>query len=189
METYIQVALFVLFLVCFIVQLYFLIAQQNALAAYKLPEELPDVSLPISVIISARNEAVDLRANLESVLNQNYPDFEVVVVNDCSSDTSELVLEEYKAIYPRLKIVTINEHDRFKTGKKFALTLGIKAAKNEHLLFTDADCRPASENWITYMASHFREPVQIILGYSTYYKTNNFFNSFIRFETLKTALN
>jgi glycosyltransferase involved in cell wall biosynthesis len=111
------------------------------------------------------------------------------VVNDCSYDYSNQVLEELNKEYPHLRIVTITEHERFKTGKKFALTLGIKAAKNEHLLFTDADCKPASENWITYMAHKFSPSVQIVLGYSPYYKTNNFLNPFIRFETLKTAIN
>lgn len=178
-----------LFLLCFIVQLYFLIAKQNSLAAYKSPDELPVVDLPISVIISARNEAANLQEYLPSILNQKYSNFEVVVINDCSSDSSDLVLEEFKRSYPHLKVVTIIEHVRFKTGKKFALTLGIKAAKNEHLLFTDADCQPASENWITRMAANFTGSVQIILGYSPYYKTRNFLNRFIRFETLKTGVN
>lgn len=189
METYIQVALLVLFLLCFIIQLYFLIAKQNSLASYKPPEELPPVNLPISVIISARNEAVNLQENLPSILQQNYPDFEVVVVNDCSYDTSEFVLSEFQKNYPHLKVVTIKEHERFKTGKKFALTLGIKASKNEHLLFTDADCQPASENWITRMAVNFTDTVQLVLGYSPYYKTGNFYNPIIRFETVKTAVN
>ena len=189
METYLQAAFLVLFLLCFIVQLYYLIAKQQSLAAWQQADELPTVNLPISVIISARNEAANLQENLPAILNQDYPDFEVVVVNDCSYDESDLVLEELQKTYPRLKVVTITEHARFKTGKKFALTLGIKAAKNEHLLFTDADCRPASENWITHMAANFTGAVQIVLGYSPYYKTGNFFNPFIRFETLKTGIN
>ena len=189
METYIQAVLFVLFLICFIVQLYFLIANHKSLSNHAPVEELPDVKLPISVIISARNEAQNLKEYLPSILEQNYPHFEVVVVNDCSFDSSDLILEEFAAIYPHLKVVTITEHVRFKTGKKFALTLGIKAAKNEHLLFTDADCRPASVNWITRMAAHFTGDIKIVLGYSPYYKTSNFLNSLIRFETLKTGIN
>ncbi|MGZ3871728.1 MAG: glycosyltransferase [Mucilaginibacter sp.] len=156
---------------------------------YKPSEELPRPTIPVSVIISARNEAVNLRENLPSILEQNYPDYEVVVINDCSSDSSDTVLMELKEIYPHLKIVTITEHARFKTGKKFALTLGIKAAKNEHLLFTDADCAPASANWVAHMAANFVGPVQIVLGYSPYRGTSNFLNPFIRFETIKTAIN
>jgi poly-beta-1,6-N-acetyl-D-glucosamine synthase len=189
LETYIHEALFILFQFCFIIQLYFLVNNQSRFYAYKPLEELPAVSVPVSVIISARNEAKNLSENLPAVLQQNYPDFEVIVINDCSFDFSDDVLTAFKDIYPNLKVVTITEHDRFKTGKKFALTLGIKAAKNEHLLFTDADCKPASVNWITWMAANFTPAVQIVLGYSPYNKTGNFLNRLIRFETIKSAVN
>lgn len=152
-------------------------------------EQLPEVLIPVSVIISARNEAKNLAENLPLILQQNYPDFEVIVINDCSYDSSDMILQDMQREYPHLKVVTITEHDRFKTGKKFALTLGIKAAKNEYLLFTDADCKPASVNWITRMAANFSTGAQIVLGYSPYYKTNNFLNPFVRFETIKTAIN
>jgi len=189
LETYIKEALFLLFQICFIIQLYYLVGNHSRLAAYKPLDELVPVNIPISVIISARNEAENLGIYLPHILEQNYPDFEVVVVNDCSYDSSYEVLEELEKKYPHLKVVTITEHARFKTGKKFALTLGIKAAKNEHLLFTDADCQPASENWITRMAANFTTDAQIVLGYSPYYKSKNFLNSFVRFETLKSAIN
>ncbi|MGI4730048.1 MAG: glycosyltransferase, partial [Janthinobacterium lividum] len=143
--------------------------------------------IPVSVIICARNEAENLRQNLPFILNQNYPDFEVVVVNDCSSDDSSYVLDHFKADHSNLKIVTVSEHRRFKTGKKFALTMGIKAAKNEHLLLTDADCLPASENWIQLMQQCFSAEKEIVLGYSPYKKTSGFLNTFVRFETVKTA--
>ena len=136
METYIREALFLLFQLCFIVQLYYLVNNHSKLAGYKPLEDIVPANIPISVVISARNEAENLRTYLPHILEQNYPDYEVVVVNDCSYDSSDMVLEEFEKKYPHLKVVTITEHDRFKTGKKFALTLGIKAAKNEHLLFT-----------------------------------------------------
>lgn len=189
LETYIRLTLFVLFLLVFIIQLYYLISNYKSLSAYKVTDELPDVKLPVSVVISARNESKNLTENLPDILLQDYPDFEVVVVNDCSYDDSDEVLEDMKKQYPRLKVVTITEHERFKTGKKFALTLGIKAAKNEHLLFTDADCKPASEYWIARMASRFKGDTQIVLGYSPYYKMRGFLNALVRFETLKTAIN
>jgi biofilm PGA synthesis N-glycosyltransferase PgaC len=189
LETYLPVVLFALFLICFVVQLYFPIAKYRSLGSYKSTNELPQTNFPVSVIISARNEEKNLRENLPLILEQNYKDFEVVVVNDCSYDASDLVLEELKVTYPHLKIVTITEHVRFKTGKKFALTLGIKAAKNEHLVFIDADCRPASADWVTRMAAKFTGDIQIVLGYSPCYRTGNFLNAIIRFETLKTAIN
>ncbi len=190
LETYILYTLFGLFSICFIVQLCFLLNNQSKLKDYRPADSLPPATLPMSVIISARNEAKNLRLYLPSILAQNYPNFEVVVVNDCSFDGTEALLEEFAANYKHLKVVTITEHDRFKTGKKFALTLGIKAAKNEHLLFTDADCKPVSNDWITWMAANFSTPgIQLVLGYSPYKKTRSLLNAIIRFETIKTAIN
>ena len=189
METYIKEALFLLFQLCFIVQLYYLVNNHSKLAAYKPLDEITPANIPISVIISARNEAVNLRQYLPAILQQNYPDYEVIVVNDCSYDKSYEVLEEFEKAYSHLKVVTITEHDRFKTGKKFALTLGIKAAKNEHLLFTDADFEPASPNWVARMAANFTTGADIVLGYSPYRKSKGLLNVFVRFETLKSAIN
>ena len=167
-----------------------MINNQWTLSKYNPPSDLPTVDIPVSVIISARNEAQNLAEYLPFILKQNYPDFEVVVVDDCSFDKSWVILEEFKLKFKHLKVVSITEHERFKTGKKFALTLGIKAAKNEHLLFTDADCQPASDYWITRMMASFDKPgIQIVLGYSPYKRAGTLLNSFIRFETIKTGIN
>ena len=189
MEIYLRDGLVILLQVCFIIQLYFLIGNHSKLAAYRPLEDVLPVALPVSVIISARNEAKNLAENLPFFLEQNYPDFEVVVINDCSIDDSDLVLKELQQKYPNLKIVTVTEHERFKTGKKFALTMGIKAANNEYLLFTDADCRPASVKWLNRMAANFTTGAEIVLGYSPFYKTKNSLNAFLRFEGQKTAIN
>jgi biofilm PGA synthesis N-glycosyltransferase PgaC len=186
---YIPVALFALFFLFFLVQMYYLLIQQSRLVAYRLPEvDLTEVKLPVSVIISARNEAVNLPKYLPAILAQNYPEFEVVVINDCSVDETPHILEEMAINYPHLRLVTVTEHPRFKTGKKFALTMGIKAAKYEHLLFTDADCSPASPNWIAHMAANFTGKTQMVLGYSPYTNTRGFINAFTRFETLRTGI-
>ncbi|OOQ56894.1 glycosyltransferase [Mucilaginibacter pedocola] len=189
MEAYIQEALFVLFQLCLIVQLYYLVANHTKLYNYKPEPGLPEVAIPISVIISARNESRNLTENLPYILQQKYPDYEVIVVNDCSYDNSEEVLKDIQQEFSHLKVVTITEHDRYKTGKKFALTLGIKAAQHEHLLFTDADCKPATLHWITRMAANFKGNTQIVLGYSPYFRGKSFLNAFVRFETVKTAIN
>jgi len=188
LETLIKELLFLLFQLCFIIQLYYLVARHTRLAGYKPMDEVTPAGIPISVVISARNEAANLEEYLPGILEQNYSDFEVVVVNDCSYDRSDEVLRDFEQQYPHLKVVTITEHDRFKTGKKFALTLGIKAAKNEHLLFTDADCRPASPNWIARMAANFTTGNEIVVGYSPYRRSRGFLNAFVRFETIKSAI-
>lgn len=188
LETYLPEVLLSLLSICFLIQLYYILKQRR-LAFYHPDTELKRSVIPVSVIISARNEERNLAENLPGILEQNYPDFEVVVVNDCSHDDSEEVLKELGKKYPRLKVVTVTENDRFKTGKKFALTMGIKAAKNEHLLFTDADCKPASTDWISRMASNFTDGAEIVLGYAPYYPAGNFVNALIRFETIRTGGN
>lgn len=103
LENAIQVTLFVLFQLCLIVQLYFLIGKYGKLAAFKIPPRQADAGpvMPISVIISARNEAKNLSQFLPAILTQDYPDFEVILINDCSSDGSDILLMEMQANYSR----------------------------------------------------------------------------------------
>lgn len=188
MELHLTYILFALFQVCFVIQLYFLFFYYQGFKSSN-NANLSNHFLPVSVIICARNESENLQQNLPVILGQHYQDFEVVVVNDCSNDNSSYILDQFKTAYANLKVVTVTEHKRFKTGKKFALTMGIKAAKNEHLLLTDADCKPASDKWIEQMQKGFSNGKEIVLGYSPYQKTGKLLNTFIRFETLKTAIN
>ena len=156
MVDYIEIAAFSLISVALGIQLYFLLVINVRFSHYKIVKDRAAVvRRPVSVIICARNEEKNLEKNLPLILEQKYADFEVIVVNDCSGDDSHMILRGFSSLYPRLKVVTINEHERFKHGKKFAVSLGIKAARNEFLLFTDADCEPASDLWIENMQRNF----------------------------------
>jgi biofilm PGA synthesis N-glycosyltransferase PgaC len=152
------------------------------------PSELNDQKHPVSVIICARNEADNLTEFLPKILSQNYPDFEVVIVNDCSYDNTEDVIREYKDIFPNLKSIVVKEDPYYKHGKKFALMVGIKGAKYEHLLFTDADCVPDTENWISEMMKGFSHNKDIVIGYGPYQKQDSFINKLIRYDSFKIAL-
>lgn len=144
---------------------------------------------PVSVIICAKNEDDNLTEFLPKVLMQNYSEFEVIVVNDCSIDNTENVIDEFAKIFPNLKKITIKEDEYYKHGKKFAIMVGIKGAKYENLVFTDADCYPANENWLTEMSAGFVNQKEIVLGYGAYKKESGFLNSLIRFDTFLIALN
>ncbi len=183
------IAAFLLLQVAFWVQLYFITIINSRFSKYKAVDEEILIKRPVTVIICARNEEKNLEKNLPLILEQDYPEFEVVVVNDCSGDESHMVLRGFASLYKRLKVVTINEHERFKHGKKFAVSLGIKAASNEYLLFTDADCEPQSVHWIEKMQRHFKNSTEIVLGYSPYKIYPGFLNRLIRFETFMTAMN
>src|SRR5690606_29597207 len=146
-------------------------------------------NLPVSVIICAKNEAENLRNFLPLILAQDHPDFEVVVINDASTDETLDVLEEFEILDPKIKIVNVQNNEAFWANKKYALTLGIKKAKKPYLLFTDADCRPESDQWLQEMSAHFEDQKSIVLGYGGYLiNTRSPLNKLIRFETLFTAI-
>ncbi|NLI24384.1 MAG: glycosyltransferase [Bacteroidales bacterium] len=143
---------------------------------------------PLSVIICARNEEKNLRKNIPKILDQDYPEFEVVVVDDCSEDKTEFVLREFAAQDPRFRYTRIHKDQKFTHGKKLALTVGIKSARHEHLVLTDADCSPASKHWLNGMARHFREGAEIVLGYGGFVNRKSLLNNLIRFDAMFIAL-
>lgn len=144
---------------------------------------------PVSVIICAKNEAENLKDFIPLILEQNYTDFEVILVNDASIDDTLEVMEAFEKLDPRVRLVNVKNIEAFWGKKKYALTLGIKKAKNSTLLFTDADCRPESNMWISEMASNFKEDKSIVLGYGGYLKNKgSLLNKLIRYETLLTAI-
>ena len=147
-----------------------------------------NVTPPVSVIICAHDEEKNLRELIPLLLQQHYSQFEVIIVEDrCNDGTYDFLLEA-TTLDKRLKMVRVRHLPEHVSGKKYALTLGIKAAAYEWVLFTDADCRPNSDQWIRSMASHFQESAQIVLGYSPYTKFPGYLNSFIRFESLLTGI-
>ncbi len=144
--------------------------------------------IPVSVIVCAHDEEQNLRELIPLLLQQDHHDFEVICVEDRSNDESFEFLYEVAKQNKKLKLVPVKSKPEHVNGKKFALTLGIKAAKHDWVLLTDADCRPNSNRWISEMSSQFTDDTQIVLGYSPYQSTEGFLNSFIRFEGLLTAI-
>lgn len=150
---------------------------------------LPSGNVPVSVIVCAKNEGENLKNFIPAILNQDYPEFEVILINDASIDDTLQVIEDFQQRDPRVKLVNVQNNEAFWGKKKYALTLGIKKARNQYLLFTDADCAPETEHWIKNMSAHFQENKSIILGYGGYFKENiSLLNKLIRFETLFTAI-
>jgi glycosyltransferase involved in cell wall biosynthesis len=142
----------------------------------------------VSVVICARDEYDQLKENLPLVLTQEYSNYEVVIVNHASGDETALLLSNLAEQYPRLKIVEIRENLNFFDGKKFPLSIGIKSAINELILLTDADCKPASSQWISTMVGGFSNNKEIVLGYGAYSPSSSLLNRFIRFDTAHIAL-
>lgn len=144
--------------------------------------------VPVSIIICARNEEENLRANLPAILEQNHSNYEVIVVNDASTDNTDEVLGHFKSLYPHLQIRMLHFNEQFPHGKKLGLTVGIKAAQYEWLLFTDADCQPESNNWIQAMQPCFTETKDIVLGYGGFFRQKTLLNNIIRYDNFFIAL-
>lgn len=86
-------------------------------------------NIPISIIICAKNEADNLKKNLPLILDQEYSNFEIVLVNDSSSDDTLKVMKEFEANSNNIKVVDVKTNETFWGNKKYALTLGIKTSK------------------------------------------------------------
>ncbi|MEE4176445.1 MAG: glycosyltransferase [Bacteroides sp.] len=152
------------------------------------PRKKYEVTPPVSIVICAKNEYLNLEENLPLFLEQDYPDFEVLVVNDGSDDDTELLLHGMKAQHTRLTVINLQKNVNFFSGKKFPLSIGIREAKHNLLLMSDADCRPASPRWIAEMVSGFDPATEIVLGYGPYRKRPGLLNKLIRYDSFFIAL-
>jgi len=168
------------------IQIYFYIFIFGKAAVYKNHKNNL-AKFPISVIIVGRNEETNMKSFLPLVLSQNYFQFEVVFVNDRSSDSTTEVLNQIKTYDNRLNIININLKVE-KPGKKYALTQGIYAAQYEHLVMIDADVYPLSDNWLKQISEAYKDNTEIVLGYGAYEKRKGFLNKLIRFDALFIAL-
>lgn len=142
----------------------------------------------MSVIIAASDQEELLAKNLPRILEQDYPNFEVIVVNDNSQDDTKELLERLSHKYANLYTTYTSDSIRYVSHKKLALTLGIKAAKNDWVVFTEADCYPVSNQWLARLARHCTDTTDVVLGYSNYERKPGFANLCYMYDTLMQQL-
>ncbi len=188
-----ELIIFGVLLLAFLYQLYFYFRYLNGVLRYRTRIKNNKVGFlseqpPVSVIICAKDEAENLRKFLPFVLQQDYPDFEVIVINDGSTDETDILLKDLCEKYTNLRTTFVPVEAKNISTKKLGLTLGIKAAKNDWLLFTDADCMPEDKTWITNMARNFTDKTDFVLGYGAYLHKKGLLNKLITFDTLFIAL-
>ncbi|MBS1919309.1 MAG: glycosyltransferase [Bacteroidetes bacterium] len=181
--------IFYFYAVAAIIQLFYYGYFFSRVAFYKSKIKTQSQHHPVSVIICARDEDENLARNLPGMLVQAYPStYEVVVVNDNSLDDSKYILQELKKTFKSLHVVELTQEAKLIAGKKYPLSVGIREAKYEVLLLSDADCVPASEHWVEKMQNAYDEQIEIVLGYGAYHKKKGLLNKLIRFETFHTAI-
>lgn len=186
---------------CFVAQLYFYLrymaaplrkVQRDKVQGTKdkgqgTKEEWPAVS----VVLCAHNERENLSNYLRALLSQDYPEYEVIVVDDGSEDDTRAIVESYMALDDRLHLTFVPYGARVRSTKKLALTLAAKAAQYDFLLLTDADCVPESNRWIAEMVKGFdseQGTKDIVLGFGPYFETKGFVNRLVRYDTLFNGL-
>ena len=180
---------FIAFCVVIAIQVFYYLFFFSRLAAFKVSLKHQNQEQPVSIIICARDEAENIVKNLPGVLVQDYKTtHEIILVNDNSIDESKYLIDEFKKSFKNLTHIELTQEAKMISGKKFPLSMGIKSAKYETLLLTDADCVPASELWVQKMQDGYKPDIEIVLGYGAYHKKNGLLNKLIRFETFHTAL-
>ncbi len=171
------------------IQFFFFAFVSIAIFLYKKPTRDDYEIKGVSIVISAKNEFENLKKLIPLLLNQQFQSFELIIVDDKSTDESYDYLIELEQKKDMIKLVRIDNTPDHINNKKYALTLGIRSAKYDHILLTDADCFPESDLWINEMCLGFRDDKKIFsIGYSQYYKTNGLLNTFITYETMLTAM-
>ncbi len=184
-----ELILFYGFIAVTAIQVFYYVFFFSRVAFFKARTKDRSLQHPVSVIICARDEDENLARNLPGVLVQQYPSSsEVVVVNDNSADDSKYILQELKKTFKTLNVVELTQEAKLISGKKYPLSVGIREAKHEVLLLTDADCVPSSEHWIEKMQDGYDNGIEVVLGYGAYHKKKGLLNKLIRFETFHTAL-
>lgn len=180
----------IIFLICLIIQLFYHWGVFSKVAFYKknarpkLDEELE----PVSVVLCARDAYEYLVELIPTLLKQDYPDFEIVMVNDCSDDETEEYLKDLERKEPKVKPVQLKQHLNFFNGKKFPLSMGIKSAKNDLIVFTDCNCMPVNDQWLRSVVNCYNKRTEIVIGYSPYVQKKSTLNRIMRFDALQNGL-
>ena len=143
---------------------------------------------PVSVIVCARDAYEYLLDLIPVLLKQDYPEYEIVIVNDCSQDNTEEYLKDLARNNPKINLVNLTQHLNFFQGKKFPLSMGIKSARHDLLLLTDADCVPSTDQWIKEMVKTYNNDTEIVVAYGPYFERKGLLNKLIRFDTLYIAM-
>ena len=180
----------ILFILCLLIQLVYHWGVFSKVAFHKkdgrpkLDEELE----PVSIVLCARDAYEYLIELLPVLLHQDYPDYEIVVVNDCSDDETEEYLKDLERKEPKIKPVQLKQHLNFFNGKKFPLSMGIKSAQNDLLVLTDCNCMPVNDQWLRSMVNQYNNRTEIVIGYSPYVQKKSSLNRIMRFDALQNGL-
>ncbi|MDR1368678.1 MAG: glycosyltransferase [Dysgonamonadaceae bacterium] len=177
----------------FLIQLFYLLVYYAEPLWYQKRKirgnDFPAGTTPsVSVIVCSQNESENLKRFLPSILEQNYPQYEVIVINDGSTDESDEVLGILEKQYKHLYRTYIPEEAKHISRKKLAMTIGIKAARYDYLIFTEPPCELIGPDWIRSMSRNFSGDKTIVLGFSPLSKSTGLKTKFAAYDNLINGL-
>lgn len=180
----------IVFLVALLIQLLYHWGVFSRVAFYKRKYPIKSDSdlEPVSIVICARDAYEYLVDLIPALLKQDYPDFELVIVNDCSDDETEEYLKDLERKEPRVKPVQLRQHLNFFNGKKFPLSMGIKSAANDLVVLTDCNCMPSNDLWLRSVVDCYHKNTEVVIGYSPFEHKKGLLNLLIRFDALQQGL-
>lgn len=173
-----------------ILSLYYLIVYARPLRVSKRADGVSGEgdTLPVSIIVYAKNDAENLKRHLPALLTQDYPEYQVIVVNDGSNDGTDDTLKFFQNEHKHLYHTYVPSDARYLSRRKLAFTLGVKAAKYDILLFTEANCQPISDQWLSSMVDGYTPDTGIVLGYCKYGDHKGLFHKLVAYDNLLTGL-
>ena len=176
--------------ITFIIQLIYHWCVFSKLAFYKEKDRTKsdDQLEPVSVVVCARDAYEYLQDLIPVLLTQDYPDYEIVIVNDCSEDETEEWLKDIERRETKIKPVQLRQHLNFFNGKKFPLSMGIKSAKNDLIVLTDVNCLPTNSQWLRSVVNSYGNNTEVVIGYSPYMNKKGVFNQIMRFDAVQYAM-
>ncbi|MDR1416448.1 MAG: glycosyltransferase [Prevotellaceae bacterium] len=182
-------AIYGIFLLCTLIQLHYYLVQHRKVAGFTpKADQMRSEQPPVSIVMCARNEQHNLEKNLPLFLKQDYPQFEVVVVNNCSTDESEMLLYNLRRYHSNLQVTSIEQNGKFMHDKKLAITVGIKAARYETIIFTEPDCAPGNEKWLSAMQQAFGDAGEVVISYCRSKRRSGISEKIMRCDSVFSAL-
>jgi len=188
------IILLLVFVSAWLIQLLFQLTIQRAVLSRckskNMEGDMPDEQKPgVSVIVYAQNQGDALLRNLPSLLDSDYPNFEVIVVDDCSNDETQDVLTIMEQRNENIFHTKLTDRVRNMSHRKLALLLGVKAAHYDIILTTKAQCVPVSKSWISKMVRNFSSGTDFVIGPIAYEGRAGILSRFSQYDLFQRMVN
>jgi glycosyltransferase involved in cell wall biosynthesis len=169
----------------FLVQLVYVILLIKFIFSGKQKNKEPNLP-SVSIVITSRNYKEHLKEQLPTLLTQDYPDFEVVVVDDCSTDGTDWLLAEMKISYGNLKTSRIIQETDFPNA--LAITIGVRASSKDWLIYLSPLCQVNDNQWLKNYVQLLTPDKEVSVGYMNLKEATGSYKSWIRFENFTSYL-